>query len=229
VIGAVFAGGFGKRLQSEYPDIPKVLLPLKGNYLILDRQLEEFRNAGITEVYLLTGYRGEMIEERYHEQWKGVRINYLREREPMGTLWALRNLFSNIDSDVLLRNGDTICDVDLQKFMEKSTSNRKLVNILVVRMRSPFGVVSLRRNSVIDINEKPLLPHYINGGIYFLRKEVKVFLNRKYSERNIENSLFRNLAVKKEIQAFKYNGFWKPVDSVKDYDEIREIYRNRKV
>ena len=91
----------------------------------------DFKNAGIREVYLLTGYKGEKIENSYGNKYEGMSINYLREKESMGTLWSLRNLYANTESDVLLRNGDTICDVDLMKFIKFSISNGKLINLVV--------------------------------------------------------------------------------------------------
>ena len=229
MIGAIFAGGYGKRLQSLDPQLPKVLLPLKNDFVILDKQLSDFESVGLDEVYLMIGYKGEEIERRYGDRWNGLKILYLREGEPKGTLWAIRNLFSNTDSDVLLRNGDTICDLDLRKFAEFSQSNEKLVTMVIVRMRSPYGLVSLNRNVVTNFTEKPLLRHYVNGGIYFLRKEMKSHLKTKFKEKDIERSLFRTLAHKREIYAYKYNGFWKPVDNTKDYKEIKEIYMTREI
>ncbi len=229
MIGAIFAGGYGKRLQSVSPDIPKVLLPLRDNYVILDHQLLDFKKADIREVYLLTGYKGELIESRYGNKWRGLKIQYLREQEPMGTLWALTNFFSKVDADILLRNGDTITDLDLKDFVKTSQQHRELVNMLVVRMRSPFGMVSIQRNIVTNFREKPLLHHYINGGTYFMKRGVKAFLNRKYAEKGLEESLFKVLATRREIRTFKYDGFWKPIDSVKDYEEIRELYLTREV
>ena len=83
------------------------------------------------EVYLLTGYKAEKIENSCGNKYEGMTINYLREKEPMGTLWSLRNLYANTESDVLLRNGDIICDVDLMKFIKFSISNGKLINLVV--------------------------------------------------------------------------------------------------
>ena len=62
MIGAIFAGGYGRRLSSITSDFPKVLLPLKNDFLILDRKLMDLKNACIREVYLLTGYKAEKIE-----------------------------------------------------------------------------------------------------------------------------------------------------------------------
>jgi NDP-sugar pyrophosphorylase family protein len=228
MIGAIFAGGYGKRLQSLNPELPKVLLPLKDDFVILDKQLYDFESAGLDEVYLMIGYKGEAIVKRYGTQWNGIKIHYLREKEPMGTLWALSNLFSKVESDILLRNGDTVCDIDLRKFVKYSLFNQKLATIVVVRVRSPFGMVSIDGNIVKKFDEKPFLPFYVNGGTYFLKKEIKSYLKRNFADSGIEGSLFKSLASMGEIAAFRYRGFWKPVDTIKDYEEIRKIFIERK-
>ena len=54
--------------------------------------------------------QGGLIERRYGSKWKGITINYLSEEVPMGTLWSLKNIYSSVDLDMVLRNGDTICE-----------------------------------------------------------------------------------------------------------------------
>ena len=90
--------------------------------------------------------------------------------------------------------------------------------MVVVRMRSPFGMVSVEGSIVKKFDEKPFLPYYVNGGTYFLSGEIKSILKRNFADRGIEGSLFKSLASKGEIAAYKYRGFWKPVDTVKDYE-----------
>ena len=226
-VGALFTGGYGKRLQSIAGEIPKTLLPLKDDYLVLDRQLLDFKCAGITEVYLLSGYKGELIERRYGQEWKGIRITHLREEQPMGTLWALRNLYSNLDSDIILKNGDTICDLDLRSFLSYSASKRSLVTLVVAKMVSPFGIVSIHNGYVSEFVEKPILNHYVNVGCNHLKPAVKTYLKRQYSNTEIEKTLFDSLSSDGKIKAFKFGGYWKAVDSVKDYEEIKKEYETR--
>lgn len=226
-VGALFTGGYGKRLQSITGGFPKTLLPLKDDYLVLDRQLLDFKWAGITEVYLLSGYKGELIERRYGQEWKGIRITHLREEQPMGTLWALRNLYSHLDSDIILKNGDTICDLDLRSFLSYSASKRSLVTLAVAKMVSPFGIVSIHNGYVSEFVEKPILNHYVNIGCYHLKPGVKAYLKRIYASTGIENTLFNSLSKDSKIRAFKFGGYWKSVDSVKDYEEIQKDYEKR--
>ena len=155
-------------------------------------------------------------------------INYLREKEPVGTLWSLRNLYANTESDVLLGNGDTICDVELMKFIKFSISNGRLINLVVTRMRNPFGRVSMDGIRVTKFSEKPLLNHYVNAGTYFLKRELGSRLKVNFTAKDIEKSILKSQAAKGEVFAYKFNGFWKLIDSPKDYKEIRKIYSDGK-
>ena len=71
----------------------------------------------------------------------------------MVTLWSLKNLYSSVDSDIVLRNGDTICDVDFKEFIKLSLSNRSLASIVVTKMKSLYGVVYLRGHRARDLSK----------------------------------------------------------------------------
>ena len=114
------------------------------------------------------------------------------------------------------------------KFIKFSISNGKLINLVVKRMRSPFGLVSMNGVRVTKFSEKPLLNHYGNAGTYFLRRELGNRLKGNFTAKDIEGSILKSQAAKGEVSAYKFNGFWKPIDSPKDYEEIRKIYSDEK-
>ena len=64
-VGMILCGGFGKRLRPVTETVPKPLVEISDDYTILDKQLFDFKNAGVNEVYLLAGFLHEKIEERY--------------------------------------------------------------------------------------------------------------------------------------------------------------------
>ena len=160
---------------------------------------------------------GELIERRYGSKWKGITINYLRKEVPMGTLLSLKNIYSSVDSDIVLRNGDIIRDVDLKQFSKISLSNRSLAIVVVTKMKSPYGVVYLREHSVTRFVEKPLFNHYVNAGTYFLRRELGPLLKKNFHSKNFEVSVLKSLAAKRVLSANRFNGFWKSIDNGKDY------------
>jgi NDP-sugar pyrophosphorylase family protein len=227
MIGAILTGGYGRRMQGISSNLPKNFLPLRDDYLILDRQLRDFRVAGIGKVYLLTGFKGEIIEKRYGKKWKDTEIEYLKEEVPMGTLWSLRNLFNHTQEDVVLRNGDTVCDLDIRDLIGFHKRKGKKATMLVVKMISPYGIVTMKGDSVTSFVEKPILNHYINAGLYYLDRETNQYLSDDFTGKDLETTVFRRMAQEGEISALKYHGLWKSVDSLKDYEEIRYLYSRR--
>ncbi len=227
MIGAILTGGYGKRMQSLADNIPKTLLKLKNEYTILDRQILDFASSGVKDIYLLTGFKGDIVRERYGGSYLGSNIHYLQEEKPMGTLWAVRNLFRHVDDDVILRNGDTICDLDMADLTSFALENGRIFTIVLVKMISPYGIVKMRGTEVTEFLEKPVLNHYINAGYYYFRKGLRKYLEMEFSEKDIEKSVFPLLASENQIAGLKYHGFWKSVDSVKDYEEIVKIYSSR--
>ena len=147
----------------------------------------------------------------------------------MGTPWSLKNIYSSVDSDIVLRNGDTICDVDLKQLVKFSLSNRSLASVLVTKMKSPYGVVFLREHRVTRFVEKPLFKHYVNAGTYFLRREFGPLLKKNFHSKNFEVSVLKSLAAKRALSAYRFNGFWKSTDNAKDCEEAMEIFSNKEI
>lgn len=226
MIGAILAGGYGKRLLPLTENRPKVLLEIKENYTILDKQILDMKNAGIKSVYLLTGYKGEMIENRFKSNYKGMKISYFKEDTPMGTLWSIRNLYEHIDDDILLRNGDTICDVDFNELFKFYNKYRKILTLVTVKMKSPYGIIKLNRAYITQFQEKPILNYYMNAGYYIIKKEIRAYLKRSYSVTDIEKTVFQDLVNDGEAVAYKHSGYWSSLDSLKDYEEISKFYKN---
>ena len=135
----------------------------------------------------------------------------------MGTLLSLKKIYSSVDSDIVLRNGDIIRDVDLEEFIKFSLYNRSLASIVVTKMKSLYGVVYLRGHSVTRFVEKPLLNHYVNADTYFLRREPGPLLKKNFHSKNFEVSVLKSLAAKRVLSENRFNGFWKSIDNAKDY------------
>lgn len=98
-VGMILCGGFGKRLRPVTETVPKPLVELKEDYTILDKQIFDFKSAGVNKVILLTGFLGEKIEERYGNEYMGVTIEYVKEEKPLGTLNAIRLGMEHMDDN----------------------------------------------------------------------------------------------------------------------------------
>ncbi|HLH86157.1 MAG TPA: nucleotidyltransferase family protein [Thermoplasmataceae archaeon] len=228
MIGAILSGGYGKRLKPITDEIPKGLIQIKENYSILDRQIFDFTTIGVREIYFLSGYLGEKIEERYGKGTDEVEFHYLRETKPMGTLYSVRNLISQRDDDdILLRNGDTITDMNFKRFVRFAQSSAYKMIMFTTKMRSPFGIVDVLGDQVTEFREKPLLDHYINAGVYYIKRDAFAFFNEDYHEKDLETTAFPRIAANKGMGAYWEDTLWMGIDSEKDLDMIRKEYSNR--
>ncbi len=228
MIGAILAGGYGKRLKPLTDDIPKALVQIKQNYTILDRQIFDYRNAGIRDIYFLTGHLGEKIEQKYGKEKDGVRFHYLKEEKPLGTLYSLRGLIeASGDDDILLRNGDTITDLNFPKFVKFADESSYAMVIFVTRMKSPYGIVDLLGDSIVSFREKPYLDSYINSGVYVIKKDAFKYFSEEYHYRDLEKSVFPRLASLKLLGGYREETLWMGIDSEKDLEQIRSEYRGR--
>ncbi|HEX4227411.1 MAG TPA: HAD-IIIA family hydrolase [Bryobacteraceae bacterium] len=114
----VVAGGRGTRLKDRLGDLPKPMVAIGGKPLLEHLILLAARHE-IRDVLILTGYGGEFIEDYFGsgEPW-GVRIRYRREDRPLGTAGAVLHAFDDLDSTFLLMYGDTMMNVDLNRFAD---------------------------------------------------------------------------------------------------------------
>ena len=224
MIGAILCGGYGKRLKPLTDNVPKPLLEIKNGYTILDKQILQFKYAGVNRVVLLCGHLHEKIQERFGEKWNGIEIDYLIEDEPRGTLYAINNLMENFDSDnYIIRNGDVVCDANIKEIIEE---HKNQMIMYITPLVSPYGIAELSEKKIIGFKEKPVLNHYLNAGIYIISKELKTLIS-KYKEGSIEDLIFPEIARSGLMNYYKEDVFWQSVDSIKDLKRVNDEYSNK--
>lgn len=224
MIGAILCGGYGKRLKPLTDSLPKPLLEIKKDYTILDKQVMQFKYAGVNEVVFLCGYLNEKIKERFGDEWNGVKIQYLVEDSPRGTLYAINNLLKNFDADsYIVRNGDVVTDVNIAE-MIKCHSNK--MSMYIVPLVSPYGIMELSGKKITGFREKPRLDYSINAGIYIISKDIKE-LFFEHEEGDVEKLVFPNIATAGLIDSYKEDVFWQSVDSLKDLETVNKEYSNK--
>lgn len=132
------AGGKGTRVASVSDAIPKPMLPICGKPVLL-HQLECLKRQGITRITLTIGHLGEQISDFFGDGSRfGVQIDYIQEKEPLGTAGALYYLKGKVTDDVILINGDLIFDVDLHRMMEFHKNHKATVTLLAHPNDHPY-------------------------------------------------------------------------------------------
>lgn len=232
ITGIILAGGKGSRLMPLTATTPKPLLEIRDGYCILDKQLMAMKGIGISNVAILTSHLSDLISKRYGDNWNGIRIKYSNEDTPLGTWGAIKKAVVElgISGQAIITNGDIVTDVPLEKLVEGADCD---VTILGVLMRSQYGILNIDDGKVTSFKEKPILPHYINGGIYFVRdisSLVKEFSDFDQAEISIEHDVFPKLASEGRLGVKIEDNtgvLWRSIDSIKDLNEIRELYKTK--
>ncbi|WP_413827314.1 sugar phosphate nucleotidyltransferase [Methanobrevibacter sp. UBA313] len=226
-VGMILCGGFGKRLRPVTEKIPKPLVEIKEDYTILDKQIFDFKNAGINEVYLLCGFLHEKIEERFGDEFLGVKIHYVIEDEPLGTLNAIRLGMGSLNDEkqCIIRNGDVVADLNIKKMVEEGEKSTFPISMFITQMRSPYGIVEINGDKLVSFKEKPLLDAYINGGVYF----TKGFIDfGEFKTGDIEKTLFPIIAKENNLGYYKEEGlFWMAIDTSKELETVKKEYESR--
>jgi NDP-sugar pyrophosphorylase family protein len=226
MIGVILCGG---EARSFYPSImPKSLLEIKDGVTVLDEQLKLFSKHNFKRVILLAGHQtgGDKILKHA----AGVRRKYnlqidaILEDIPKGTLIAVREGMRTVNEDVMLCNGDVLTDINLSKMMNKFKRDGKLATMLIVKIRSHYGVIETDNKYITGFVEKPYLDYYINGGYYCFKHELLSHLEG-YDKGDLGKEVFPKLASMKQLTYYKEkNPYWKSMDTYRDLREVRETY-----
>jgi len=219
----ILAGGHGKRLRPLTDDRPKPLIEVAGRPII-EWQILWLRYHGITSFVVLAGYLKEKLIDRLGSGKRfDVNIAFSVEDEPLGTAGALRNAMHLLREDFLVVNGDIITDVDVTKINLEDG----IVSMVLVPLRSPYGIVNVKEGKVVKFEEKPILQDYwINAGLYLMKPDVAQFLPERG---DLERTTFPLLAERGLLNAFPSNPYWRSIDSVKDVEEVDRDLRDGKV
>lgn len=143
----IMAGGKGTRLRAITNDeIPKPMVPIAGKP-ILQWQIENLRRGGVTDVILVVGHLGEMIEKFFGDGSAfGVKITYYREDRPLGTAGALAELGDQLEKTFLLVFGDTVFDLSIPRMLAFHREKGALATLFVHPNSHPFDSDIVLRN-----------------------------------------------------------------------------------
>jgi NDP-sugar pyrophosphorylase family protein len=230
----ILAGGKGERLRPLTDTLPKPMAPVGGRP-ILEHQLEWLRAGGVDNAVFLAGYRWEAIRSHFGDGARqGVRVSYSVESTPLGRGGAIKQGFPLAAGDegpVVVTNGDIITRQPLKEIIDfhresPARRNGPAVTLMAVPMVSPYGLVDMdEAGSVVGFREKVELPHWINGGVYVIDRDV-------FSEfpdlGDHEVETFPGLAQSGRIAAFRTRSFWTSIDSFKDLREADDFLSREK-
>lgn len=219
----IMAGGLGTRLQPHTESCPKPLLPVAGKPM-LEHIIERAKLEGFSHFVLAIRHLGHMIKEHFEtgERW-GVKIDYLRENEPLGTAGALGLLNPLPHLPFVVTNGDVLTDIrygELLDFHQRNTATATMA-VRLYEWQHPFGVVHTRGVDITGIEEKPVHRSHVNAGVYALQPEVLNFLS--VGQRCDMPALFELLRARGErTVVYPMHEPWLDVGRPADYDQAEK-------
>ena len=224
----ILAGGKGERLRPYTNDRPKPMVEVAGRP-ILAYQLEQLKKAGIEEVVFACSYQREALQKHLDSGEKyGIKALFSVEETPLGRGGGIKKAMQMLKDaeDVVITNGDNLWKLDLAGLMKKHLERKAIATIVVVPLRSPYGIVEFNdQDEILGFKEKPILPHWINAGIYIFSKEIEPLLPDE-GDHAIET--FPKLPSERFL-VFKSTDYWRGVDTVKDLTEaekeVTEIFQ----
>lgn len=171
----IMAGGEGKRLRPLTAATPKPLLRVGGKPL-LEILIERLRQSGIVEVVIALHHRSEVIREHFGDGARlGVRLEYVEEPVPLGTIGALPLIRDRLDQPFFVVNGDILTKCDFRAMWEFHRSQDGVamtVGMSLHQVEIPYGEFTVRGARVMEVDEKPRKEFSINAGIYVLNPSV---------------------------------------------------------
>lgn len=218
----ILCGGMGTRMGYRGEKLHKSLFKI-GDKPILWHLMKIFASQGYKNFILCAGHGMEQIkkfaDEIEFEDWNISVVDTGIDSSKSQRIHLIKNL---IESDnFFVAYGDDLANVDLKKISEYHTKHKKLVTITSVKIQSPFGLVEFNEDGrIVKFKEKPLLDEWMNGGFMIFNKAIFEHL----TDGELEDDVFPKLTEKGEIYAYKHKGEWKSMNTLKDNQELNELW-----
>jgi dTDP-glucose pyrophosphorylase len=223
----IMAGGFGKRLNHRTHNCPKPMLNVNGKP-ILESIIDNFISYGFHKFYISTHFLPEVITEYFGDGSKwGVTIDYVFEKNPLGTGGSLSLLPETINLPMIMMNGDVLTKIDFKKLMLHHISSKSIATMVVrdYQHQIPFGVVESKDLNVISMIEKPTFSHFVNAGIYVLNPEIRKEANQ-VEKIDMPDILQKQLNKKKKVGIYPLHEYWLDIGRPEDFNKAQMDGKN---
>jgi glucose-1-phosphate cytidylyltransferase len=245
----ILAGGYGTRISEETETRPKPMVEIGGKP-ILWHIMKIYSHYGFNEFIICTGYKGYFIKEYFanyflhqsdltidlkdnsrtihsntSEDWKITLVDTGLTTMTGGRIKRIQKYIG--DEPFLLTYGDGLSNVNINELVKNHKNSRKLCTVTGIRPQGRFGLMKIGlNNEVIGFSEKKDEDNsLINGGYFMCESDIFDYL--KDDSTIWEREPLENLAKNGFLNLNFHDGFWKPMDSLKDKIELNELWNNK--
>ena len=247
----ILAGGYGTQISEESHLKPKPMIEIGGKP-ILWHIMKHYSSFGFHEFIICLGYKGyyikeyfahyflheadvtfdftlnnkQIIHENAAEPWKVTLVNTGLDTMTGGRIKKIQKYIG--DEPFMLTYGDGVSNVDINELVKYHKSQGKLATVTTVQPSGRFGALNIESNGVVtNFNEKPKGDGaWINAGFFMLQPEVFDYIQNDQTV--FEKDPLERLANDLQLVAYKHDGFWQAMDTMRDKNLLEELYKERK-
>ncbi len=225
----ILAGGKGTRLLPYTTVIPKPLMPV-GDRPILELIIRQLKHYGFSQVTMAVGHLAELIEAYFSDGDKyGIKIDYSREDEPLGTIGSL-SLIDSLDTTFLVMNGDVLTNLDYWKLVDFHKKNQAVATIATYNkeVKVDLGILEMDEDFQLkQYVEKPTLKYDVSMGIYMFEPEILGFIEpNKYLD--FPDLVLTLMKAGRKVIGFPFDGYWLDIGRHEDYVRAQEEFETMK-
>jgi glucose-1-phosphate cytidylyltransferase len=246
----ILAGGLGTRFSEETDLKPKPMIEI-GGMPILWHIMKHYSSHGVNEFIICCGYKGYQIKEyfsNYSLHSSDVTIdvenNSLHVHKSRSDPWKITLIDTGLDSmtggrikrikkyvqddnSFCLTYGDGLSDININKLISFHESHNKLATLSAVTPPGRFGALDISNDKVLKFIEKPLGDSSrINGGFFVLSPKVIDYIDNDFTV--WEQEPLNELAKESQLMAYSHNGFWQPMDTLREKKLLQNLWDNKK-
>lgn len=246
----ILAGGFGTRISEESHLKPKPMIGI-GEKPILWHIMKSYSARGFNEFVICLGYKAHIIKEffsdyylytsdvtfdftenkmevhrNYSEPWKVTLVDTGLNTMTGGRIKRIQKYIG--DETFMLTYGDGVCDVDMNDIIKFHKQHGKIATLTAINAGQRFGVLDIGEDMQINAFREKNLDDgsFINAGFMVLEPEVFNYIDGDSTV--FEKKPLETLANKGELMAYKYEGFWKCMDTQRDKMQLEEMWASGK-
>jgi dTDP-glucose pyrophosphorylase len=218
----IMAGGLGTRLHPLTKSTPKPMLTVGGKP-ILETIVGQFAQQGFSRIFLAVNHLSETITSHFGDGTRyGVEISYLQEDTRLGTAGALFLLPSEIESPIIVMNGDLLTQLSFESLL-RFHEERNADLTMVVRENSfqiPYGVVAVEGSRIVGIDEKPSRKLLVNAGIYVVSARTLALIPQG-SYFDMPALFAAAISAERSVEAFPLHEYWIDIGRVEELERAQ--------
>ena len=219
----ILAGGYGTRISEETDSKPKPMITI-GNKPMLEHIMNMYGRFNFNDFVIAAGYKSEAIFDWVKHFKTNYNIEVLDTGLDTHTGGRIRQCMNFIGKNrVFVTYGDGLGNVNITKLLEFHTLHGKLASVTAVRPPARFGQLTLEGTRVTEFGEKQHSDGgWINGGFFVLEPAVHDWIEDDLDA--FESTTLPKLAKSDELRAFRHDGFWQPMYTLREKNELEKLW-----